>query len=204
MNDNLALMPILLARAVSIVGHPIVLLLVAALIAASTRGASARQLWFIGGAMLAFGVVVLGFSWIQVRAGRWSHVDASVATERKSLNLFLGALCLSGAALLWFVTHRAPMPIALMLSGTLIGIALLLSSWIKVSLHSAFAAFATTLLWPIVPAIVAGALVTAAVVWSRLVLGRHVAADVAAGLVLGIAAGVAFHVGIAHLAAPSP
>jgi Kef-type K+ transport system membrane component KefB len=57
-------MRILLARAISIAGHPIVLLLLAALIAASTRGASARQLWFIGGATLAFGAIVLGFSWL--------------------------------------------------------------------------------------------------------------------------------------------
>ena len=64
----------------------------------------------------------------------------------------------------------------------------------KVSLHVAFAAFATALLWPIKLAVVAGVLLTAAVVWSRLVLGRHVAADVAAGLLLGTAVGGAYHV----------
>jgi membrane-associated phospholipid phosphatase len=64
---------------------------------------------------------------------------------------------------------------------------------VKVSLHSAFAAFATTLLWPLVPALVAGAVVTAAVVWSRLVLRRHVVTDVVVGLALGVAAGAAFH-----------
>jgi hypothetical protein len=37
-------------------------------------------------------------------------------------------------------------------------------------------------------------LTDAAVVWSRLVLGRHVAADVAAGLLLGAAVGGAYHV----------
>jgi membrane-associated phospholipid phosphatase len=196
---TLELMRIPLARAISIVGHPVVLLLVAALVAASSRGASPNQLWFIGGATLSFGAVVLAFSWFQVRTGRWSHVDASVAEERKSLNLFLGALCVAGAVVMWLATRRVPMPLALGLSGALIAIALLLSRWVKVSLHSAFAAFATTLLWPIVPALIAGAAITAAVVWSRLALRRHVVADVVVGLVLGVVAGAAFHIGIARM-----
>ena len=86
------------------------------------------------------------------------------------------------------------MSLGLALSGALIVIALLIARWVKVSLHVAFAAFATTLLWPIKLAVVAGVLLTAAVVWSRLVLGRHVAADVATGLVLGTAAGGVYQV----------
>ena len=189
-------MRIPLARAISIVCHPAVLLLVAALVAASARGASSRQLWFIGGATLALGAIVLGFSWLQVRAGRWAHVDASFADERRSLNHFLGALCMAGAAVTWFATGRVQMPLALGLSGALIAIALLLSRWVKVSLHAMFAAFATALLWPILPALFAGAAITAAVVWSRLALGRHGIPDVATGLVLGVAAGAAFHLRI--------
>lgn len=187
-----------IARAISIVGHPVVLLLVAALVAASARGASASQLWVIGAATLAFGAMVLGFSWLQVRTGRWSHIDASVADERRSLNSFLGGLCIAGAVATWFVTGRVQMPLALGISGALIGIALLLSRWVKVSLHAMFAAFATTLLWPNVPAVVAGAAITAAVVWSRLALRRHGVADVIVGLVLGVSAGAVFHLGIGH------
>jgi membrane-associated phospholipid phosphatase len=85
------------------------------------------------------------------------------------------------------------MSVALTLSGALIVVALTVSRWVKVSLHAAFAAFATTLLWPHRTAVVVGVLVTAAVVWSRLVLGRHVAADVTAGLLLGAAAGGGYH-----------
>jgi hypothetical protein len=188
------MMRVAVARAVSIAGHPVVLLLVAALIAASTRGASLRQLWLISGALVTLGVVVLGFSYLQVRAGRWSHIDASVRSERKSLNVFLGVVCLLSAVLLWFLTRRPSMSLGLALSGALIVVALLIARWVKVSLHVAFAAFATALLWPIKLAVVAGALLTAAVVWSRLVLGRHVAADVATGLVLGTAAGSVYHV----------
>jgi membrane-associated phospholipid phosphatase len=181
-----------LARAVSIAGHPVVILFVAVVLAASTRGASLRQLWFVGGGLAAFGFVVLGFSWLQVRSGRWSHIDATARTERNSLNAFLGVICFLAAVLGWFLTYRPYLSVGLALSGTLAVIALLIARWVKVSLHVAFAAFATALLWPIKLAVVAGVLVTAALVWSRLVLGRHVAADVAAGLVLGAAAGGAY------------
>ena len=186
-------MRVAVARAVSIVGHPVVLMLVAALISASAQGASHQQLRLIGGALATFAAIVIGFSWLQVRAGRWSHVDASVRNERNSLNVFLVTLCLLSAVLLWFLTHRPYMSVALALSGALILTALLSARWVKVSLHVAFAAFATALLWPIKVAFIAGVLVTAAVMWSRLVLGRHVAADVLAGLLLGAAAGGAFH-----------
>ena|SRR4249920_1273275 len=187
------MMRVAVARAVSIVGHPVVLVLVAALIAASAGGASPQQLRLIGGALVTFGAIVLGFSWWQVRAGRWSHVDASVGSERNALNVFLVVLCLLSAALLWFLTRRPYLSGALALSGALIASALLLARWVKVSLHAAFAAFATALLWPIKLAVVGGVLVTAAVVWSRLVLGRHVAADVVAGVLLGAVAGGAYH-----------
>jgi len=185
-------MRVAVARAISIVGHPVVILFAAVVIAASMRGASIRQLWFVGGGLAAFGAVVLGFSWLQVRSGRWSHIDASARPERKSLNAFLVILCFLVAALVWFLTHRFYMSLGLGLSGTLVLIALLISRWVKLSLHVAFAAFATVFLWPIKLAFIAGALVTAALVWSRLVLGRHVAVDVAVGLVLGAAAGGAY------------
>jgi membrane-associated phospholipid phosphatase len=187
------MMRVAVARAVSIVGHPVVLVLVAALISASAQGASHQQLRLIGGALAMFAVIVVGFSWLQVRAGRWSHVDASVRNERNSLNVFLVTLCFLSSVLLWFMTRRPYMSVALALSGALILTALLSARWVKVSLHVAFAAFATALLWPIKLAFVAGVLVTAAVMWSRLVLGRHVAADVMAGLLLGAAAGAAYH-----------
>ena len=186
-------MRVAVARAVSIVGHPVVILFVAVVVAASTRGASLRQLWFVGGALAVFGLIVLGFSWFQVRAGHWSHIDASARTERKSLNVFLGVMCFIAAILVWLLTRRPYISIGLGLSGTLALIALLIARWVKMSLHVAFAAFATALVWPNKLAIVAGVLVTAALVWSRLILGRHIVADIAAGLLLGAAAGSVYH-----------
>jgi membrane-associated phospholipid phosphatase len=180
---------IAVARAVSIAGHPVVLLPAAALIAASTRGASLQQLRFIGGALVMLGVIALAFSWFQVGTGRWVHIDASRRGERTSLNVFLAVLLLLSALLLWMLTRRPPMSIGLALSSALVATALLIARWVKVSLHAAFAVFATTLVWPITLAVIAGVVITAVVVWSRLVLGRHVAADIVAGVLLGVAAG---------------
>jgi hypothetical protein len=187
------MMRVAVARAVSIAGHPVVILFVAVVVAASTRGASLRQVWFVGGALAVFGLVVLGFSWFQVRSGHWSHIDATARTERNSLNVFLGVMCFIAAMLVWFLTRRPYLSIGLGLSGALALIALLIARWVKVSLHVAFAAFATALVWPNKLAIVAGFLITAALVWSRLILGRHVAADIAAGLLLGATAGSVYH-----------
>ena len=181
-----------LARAISIVGHPVVFMSVAALVAASTHGAPLVQLRFLGAALAALAAVVVGYTVFQVRAGRWAHVDASARSERSGLNIFLATLFLVSAALTWFLMRDRHMPIALLLSALLIVVALLLARWVKVSLHAAFAIFATSILWPVLPAVLAGAVMTGAVSWSRLALERHVAADVIVGLVLGLAAGVAY------------
>src|SRR5262249_14255192 len=151
----------------SIAGHPVVILPVAVLILASTRGASLRQLWLVGGAFGAVGAVVIGFSWFQVRSGRWSHVDASVRTERTSLNVLIAAICSSLAAVLWCLTRRPYLPLGFALAGALVVIALLVANWVKVSLHVAFAAFATALLWPNRFAVLTGVLFMAALMWSR-------------------------------------
>jgi membrane-associated phospholipid phosphatase len=181
-----------IARAVSIVGHPVMLVPAAGLTAASARAASPQQLQFIGGALLILAVIALGFSWFQVSSGRWSHVDASVRKERTSLNVFLALLFFLSALLLWMLGRLQPMAVALALSSAICISALLAARWVKVSLHTAFAAFATALVWPLTPAVVVGAFLTVIVVWSRLHLGRHVAADIVAGLLLGIAAGTGY------------
>jgi hypothetical protein len=186
---------IAVARAVSTIGHPVVVLLAAALVAASSRGATSEQLRLIGGVLVLLSAVALGFSWYQVRTGRWAHIDASNKTERVSLNAFLAILLLLSGVVLSLLTHLSQMSIALALSGALATSALLLARWIKVSLHTAFAALATTLVWPIKFAVAVGIVVTASVVWSRMVLDRHVAADVVVGLLLGIAAGLVYRVG---------
>lgn len=186
-----------IARAVSIVAHPVVMMPAAALIAASSRGASALQLRLVGGAVATIGIAVLAYSWLQVRAGHWTHVDASARGERASLNVFLAVLLFLGALLAWLMTYQLHLAAALASSGLLVSLALLASRWVRMSLHVAFAAFATTLVWPTTVAVIAGLIVTAAMVWSRVTLRRHVAVDIIAGLALGAAVGAAYQAWIA-------
>jgi membrane-associated phospholipid phosphatase len=84
------------------------------------------------------------------------------------------------------------MPVALASAALLIVVAILAAPWVKISLHAAFAAFATVLLWSMKLAFMIGILVTGAIMWSRLVLGRHKPVDVIAGLLVGFAIGSAY------------
>jgi membrane-associated phospholipid phosphatase len=150
------------------------------------------QLQIIGVFLLTFAAVVIGFMWFQVRAGRWAHVDASGRSERLSLNVFLVGLLVLSAVVLRYLLPSAHVSIALALAAMLVVAALLLARWVKVSLHTAFAAYSTALLWPLPFAVVAGIIVTAAVAWSRLALGRHVATDIGVGFLLGVVAGTTY------------
>jgi membrane-associated phospholipid phosphatase len=183
---------IAVARIISTLGHPVVLMLAAALGMASARGASPTQLRFVGVALATLAFVVVGFSWLQVRSGSWQHVDASGTKERASLNGFLAALLSGSALVVWILTRRPDMPVALASAALLIVVAILAAPWVKISLHAAFAAFATVLLWSMKLAFMIGILVTGAIMWSRLVLGRHKPVDVIAGLLVGFAIGSAY------------
>ncbi len=186
-------MRIAIARAVSILGHPVVLVSVAAFTAASKQGAPLTELRIIRLFLLVLALVVFGFMWFQVRAGRWTHVDASARGERRSLNLFLVGLFVLSAVLLRYLLRSSQISIGLALAAMLIIVALLLARWVKVSLHTAFAAYSAVLLWPLKLAVVAGIMATAAVAWSRLALGRHGAADVGIGFILGVVAGAMYN-----------
>lgn len=179
------------ARALSILGHPLVVLPCAVLLAMASAGDLHAAMQVAAGCAL-IGAVVMAHAWWQVRRGRWSHVDASASGERRSLNRFLLVLLLVGAACAWrFASHDAA--IGLAVSATLVVAAMLSSRWCKLSLHVAFAMYAACLLWRIGPwATTLGFAFAASVAWSRLVLARHVARDVVAGALAGLAAGVAF------------
>ena len=179
------------ARTLSIMGHPLVLLPAAALLAlgaAGDRDALPRAV--LGFA--AIGTVVMGWSWWQVRHARWQHVDASAQGERRSLNMFVFVLLVAGAALAW---RFAPGPLALGIgvSAALVLCALSSARWCKLSLHVGFAVLAALMLWRIGTwATLLGLCFAAAVAWSRLALGRHVPRDVYAGAIAGALAGAAF------------
>lgn len=164
----------------------------AAAVSAAVRGAPAATVTRVVAAAAAIVTVVMAYSWAQVRAGRWAHVDASDRAERRSLNLVLaGILLVAGASGVLVGDHRST-GIALLVSGALVLLAMALSRHAKVSLHVTFACFGAVLCWPHVPATIAGLLLAAAIGWSRLALRRHVPLEVALGAVSGVAGGLVF------------
>ena len=180
------------ARAVSIFGHPMLVLPLAALAVAISRGQGRMAAWMaLGFALLA--ALVMSYSWWQVRRGRWAHVDASNKGERRSLNRFLVALLVVAAVLALRYGHDRELGLGLGLSAAMIVVAMLTARWCKLSLHMAFVVFASSLLWSVAWwAGLAGFACAAAVAWSRLQLQRHVPRDLLAGAATGLLAGIAF------------
>lgn len=181
------------ARAVSIFGHPMLVLPMAALALTLSRGETRTALWMAVG-FAAFAALVMAYSGWQVRRGRWSHVDASNTGERQALNRFLLAALLVATALAALFGHSRDLTLGLGLSAAMVGIALLTARWWKLSLHMTFVVFAASLLllgasWWVGLVAVAFAVLVA---WSRLALQRHVPRDLVAGMAAGALAGMVF------------
>ena len=181
-----------IARSVSILGHPLVVMPAAVLVLMLVQSDGRNAGWAMAG-LLATGLLIMLFSRNQVRRGRWQHVDASGKEERSSLNRFL--LVLLAVATLACVLAGAsrPLTLGLGLSAATLVVAMATARWCKLSLHLAFATFAALLLaslsWWVG---LAGLLFAAAVAWSRLHLQRHVPRDLVAGAGTGLLAGLVF------------
>jgi hypothetical protein len=127
----------------------------------------------------------------QVRRGRWSNVDASKASERPVL--FMTALAGLVAAVGWLLLNN---PQSFLVHGMLVAaafllLAALLTRWVKLSLHVAFAALTATTLCLLGSALgYALVAVVPVVFWSRIALARHRVHELLVGLVLGIVTGI--------------
>jgi membrane-associated phospholipid phosphatase len=186
-------MPYRLARALSILGHPLLSLPVAALLLAMHGGAGPLRLAVLASGLGAIAVGVMTYSRWQVSRRRWQHVDASGRGERRSLNRFLLLLFAAAAWGAWAWSPQREFALGLALSALLVATAMLTARWCKLSLHVAFAMYAAMLLLQLSwLACAAGVAFAAAVAWSRLVLARHVPRDLAAGAIAGLLAGLAF------------
>lgn len=179
----------LVARALSVIGHPALLMPASIAAAAHMAEAPPALLRLAVGSAVAVALIVGLFSLWQVRSGRWRHVDASLPGERRQLTRLLAALLCAVAALAWAGGYSAPvaagpLPVALPVLA-----AHALRTRMKLSLHAAYAAFAVPLLWPALPGAGAAAALALGVAWSRLILRRHTRAEVLIGLVLGACSG---------------
>jgi len=180
-----------IARAASIVGHPMALL--PAAIALAMRGRVPLSQAAVILAVVFAVIVIVGVYLVHgVRSGRLSHVDVSKREERGTFYGVSMLATFAAAIALWL--GGAPRAAA---GGAACAFALLVVSsvvnrWIKTSLHTAFAVVAAGIVGPGVPLLFAGFLVVAAIVaWSRVALGRHSLGEVGIGAVLGTVTSVA-------------
>lgn len=128
----------------------------------------------------------------QVRRGHWSNVDASKPSERPVL-FVVTLLCLV-AAIGWLslIDPQSFLVRGMFITGAFLLLASLLTRWIKLSLHVAFATMTATTL-SLMGSRVGYALigVVPLIWWSRVALGRHRVHELVVGLILGGLTGVA-------------
>src|SRR5262245_11369090 len=178
-------MRLAVARIISIVGHPFVLLSILVLwLQLQTNRERALR------ATIAFGLIVLvPFTLVIWRArvsGRWRTVDASDKADRPIFYLAMGIVLLVAAVYFHLVEHSAAFVRGCLVVGAMMLAAFALNPWLKLSLHVAFAIFCGLLLttfevsWglPIL-------LFLPLLIWSRLVLSRHVLSETIGGMILG-------------------
>ena len=126
-----------------------------------------------------------------VRSGRWQDADVSVREERKRFYPWAIPFSALGTLITWLI--RAPFFVVWggLVTLVLFVVAAITNFWLKISLHTLFAAYCTVILFRINAMCGTVALVLAVLVsWSRLFLSRHSLVEVVAGVGLGVGGGI--------------
>lgn len=173
-----------LARALSIAGHPF--LIIPLTVAAATHS----WLWtavVLAGTTLPLTAITLR----NVRRGTWSDHDVSSPKQRPGLYLVTVPVLLAVIALLWSLDAPPRMMRSVAAAGGMLVVGIASNRLLKISLHMMFAAFCAATIIDLYPrsafAIVPFVL---AIAWSRWKLHRHTIAEIVLGLALGAAAGI--------------
>jgi hypothetical protein len=175
------------ARAISIVGHPF-LVVPGAILLTGTRG---PVLYAVLASMVAITVhVVRG-----MRRGEISDVDVSRREQRRGVYA-IGIGCSVVAVAVLYATHQPPLAIrGSLIAGGALAVSAIVNLRLKASLHCLFAMFSAGIAWRAEH--VAGlvfAIVALAVAWARVAYERHTRAEAAVGLALGTVAAIALAV----------
>ena len=170
-----------IAAFLSTLFHPLLVIPVTVLVLTRDLGLSA----IIAAASV---LPLLGLTLRNLRRGTWSNFDVSDRRERRGLYAAAVPLTFVAAAIL-FATGAPPALIrGTLLAGGLLLAALLLSPWLKTSLHMLFAGWCGVLIMRAIPETIWFVpFLILALAWSRLFLKRHALTEVIAGL--GIAEG---------------
>ena len=175
-----------IARLASIAGHPFVMIVFLVLLISWTMDRPA--VWRITGFVAIIGLVPTGFAiW---RSTSWQKQGAGALankTGRTILYFSLLAVLLLSSVYFQFVVHSAFLVQGSAVTALMVAVAAVLSRWIRLSLHLAFAVYAGLILARIHPGYGLPILIFApALAWSRLALLRHTLAEVICGSVLGL------------------
>ena len=177
-----------MARWVSVIGHPFVLIPLTTLYAMSRRSGLGAAAGSAGAVALAAVAPVLVLVVIGVRRAAWSDHDVSDREQRRGFYRALFVVLPAGSIALWFLQPALRRGVAT--SWALILASMAANRFVKSSLHVAFAAFCAASV-PMPPAgAVAAGIAVIAIAWSRLALRRHTLAEVALGALLGAVAGL--------------
>lgn len=184
----------LVARTISIVGHPAVVTPAAALLALHQHMSSSKLL-AAGGNLVAVAAGLIIWGALQVKRRRWRHIDASDLSERRDLNaVTLGALVIG--ALIAAITNAALLSLGLASGSLILAMAIVSANKLKMSQHVAFATLSTFLAgFAGIGAAAAAFILVLAVAWSRVQLGRHSKVETLAGAGAGALAGLAIIIG---------
>jgi hypothetical protein len=184
-----------LARWLSVVFHPFVMVAALVGVAAAARQPAGEAMQTIA-LVVGFTVVPIFVLMVRnVRRGTWENPDASRRHERRTLYLVAGGglmtllayVTIAGGRQLFLVRGIAATLAMLLVCGVMM-------RWTKVSLHMAFASLAATAL-SLMRSPVGYLLLLSlpALAWSRLSLERHTPGEVVIGAIIGVAAGVGIH-----------
>jgi membrane-associated phospholipid phosphatase len=179
------------ARTISWIGHPLVFVTVSVAIVVTTQLASRAAIPILVALFLSVIVPTAILLVAGVRSGRWQDADVSVREERKRFYPWAIPFSALGTLITWLI----PAPFFVVRGGlvtlALFVVAAITNFWLKISLHTLFAAYCTVILFRINAICGTIALILAVLVsWSRLFLSRHTLVEVVAGVGLGMCGGI--------------
>jgi hypothetical protein len=186
---------VLLARAVSIAGHPAVVLPASAIVTLVAEPPPRSVVVITAATLIVLLAATMGYAFVQVRRRRWGHADAIGPAERRDWNRVSGS-ALGAGALVSLIARDPVMALGLASATLIVVLAALASSRLKLSQHVAFAILATAITARVDPQLaIIGAALTLAVAWSRLELARHTRAEIVTGCIAGLMGAALFVVG---------
>lgn len=180
------------ARAVSIILHPFIVIPLAIALVALRSMPPQRAIVFasIVTATTILPIIVLIIR--QMRRGAWTNFDVSVRRDRPLLFVVSLVLTAALAAVEHFLGVSPGIVQGTIASSLLIALAALINVRLKLSLHCAFTAFFATSFMTLDRTAATFLLLALPILgWSRVTLRRHSLGEVVAGSVLGGIVGVA-------------